>query len=133
LVLPEGAEPGIINPRLIKLSLNPKFVAAQYASYYLQSLPARIFFKSQAHGGTMEILNLGIVKSLPVCLPPIAEQRRIVIEVDRHLSIIRGVESEIDANLQRAQALRQATLATAFGLNSKPLQAHRNTRELEHK
>jgi type I restriction enzyme S subunit len=114
LVLPLGAEPGIINPRLIKLSLNPQFVAAQYASYYLQSAAARSFFKLQAHGGTMEILNLGIVKALPVCLPPLAEQVRIVAEVDRHLSIIREVEAEVDANLQRAQALRQATLAKAF-------------------
>jgi type I restriction enzyme, S subunit len=114
LVLPDGAEPGIINPRLIKLSLNPKFVIAQYASYYLQSAPARRFFKLQAHGGTMEILNLGIVKALPICLPAIAEQARIVSEVDRHLSIIREVEAEIDTNLQRAQALRQATLAKVF-------------------
>lgn len=114
LVLPEGAEPGIINPRLIKLSLNPQFVTAQYASYYLQSAPARSFFKLQAHGGTMEILNLGIVKALPVCLPPLAEQSRIVAEVDRHLSIIREVEAEVDANLKRGQALRQSTLAKAF-------------------
>jgi type I restriction enzyme S subunit len=117
LVLPDGAEPGIINPRLIKLSLNPKFVIAQYASYYLQSAPARRFFKLQAHGGTMEILNLGIVKALPICLPPIAEQTRIVAEVDRHLSIVREVEVEVDDNLQRAQALRQATLVNAFSMS----------------
>jgi type I restriction enzyme S subunit len=49
---------------------------------------------------------------LPV--PPAAEQARIVAEVDRHLSIIREVEVEVEANLQRAQALRQATLAKAF-------------------
>lgn len=39
---------------------------------------------------------------------------RIVTEVDRHPSIIREVESEVDANLQGAQALRQAALAMAF-------------------
>jgi type I restriction enzyme S subunit len=50
---------------------------------------------------------------LPV--PPIAEQVRIVAEVDRHLSIVREVEAEVATNLQRAQALRQATLAKAFG------------------
>ena len=47
-------------------------------------------------------------------LPPLAEQHRIVAEVDRRLSIIREVEAEVDANLQRAQALRQATLSSAF-------------------
>jgi len=51
---------------------------------------------------------------LPIALPPIREQARIVAEVDRHLSILREVEAEVDANLQRAQTLRQATLAKAF-------------------
>lgn len=114
LVLPENAEPGIINPRLIKLSLNPSFVAPAYAAYMIQSSWAAQFFKAQAHGGTMEILNLGIVKALPVPLPPVVEQHRIVAEVDRLLSIAREAEAEVEANLKRAQGLRQAILARAF-------------------
>ncbi len=51
---------------------------------------------------------------LPIALPPVGEQTRTVAEVDRHLSIIRDVEAEVDANLQRAHALRQATLSKAF-------------------
>ena len=42
------------------------------------------------------------------------EQHRIVAEVDRRKSIAREVEAEVDANLKRAQALRQAVLARAF-------------------
>ena len=60
------------------------------------------------------------IKAIPLSIPTMSEQTRIVAEVDRHMSIIREVEAEVDANLQRAQALRQATLATAFGLNSTP-------------
>jgi type I restriction enzyme, S subunit len=52
--------------------------------------------------------------SISIPLPPLAEQLRIVAEIDRHLSIIREVEAEVDANLQRAQALRQSTLTSAF-------------------
>jgi type I restriction enzyme S subunit len=52
--------------------------------------------------------------SASIALPPLAEQARIVAEVDRHLSIIREVEVEVDANLKRAQALRQATLSKQF-------------------
>jgi type I restriction enzyme S subunit len=47
-------------------------------------------------------------------VPPITEQARIVAEVERHLSIVREVEAEVDANIQRAQVLRQATLSKAF-------------------
>lgn len=60
-------------------------------------------------------LNTGFGFTVP--LPPQVEQARIVAEVDRHLSIIREVETEVDANLKRAQALRQATLAKAFAVN----------------
>ena len=62
----------------------------------------------------LHTLSVGKVSRLPIGVPPLQEQSRIVTEVDRHLSIIREVEAEVDANLQRAQALRQATLAKAF-------------------
>lgn len=52
--------------------------------------------------------------SMAIALPPLAEQRRIVSEVDRRLSILGEVEAEVDANLKRAGALRRATLAKAF-------------------
>ncbi len=52
--------------------------------------------------------------SVLIPLPSREAQAAIIAEVDCHLSIIREVEAEVDANLQRAQALRQATLAKAF-------------------
>ncbi len=58
-----------------------------------------------------------MLSDCPCLCRPFAEQTRIVAEVDRHLSIIREVEAEVDTNLKRAQALRQATLAKAFPLN----------------
>ena len=67
-----------------------------------------------ASGGVQPNLNLSLVRAVCVPLPPLAEQARIVAEVDRHLSIIREVEIEVDINLQRAQALRQATLSKKF-------------------
>ena len=62
----------------------------------------------------LHTLSVGKVSRLPIGVPSLKEQARIVAEVDRHLSIIREVEAEIDANLQRAQTLRQATLSTTF-------------------
>jgi type I restriction enzyme, S subunit len=125
LVLPPTAMPGIINPRLLKLSLNQTHIAPAYAAYLLQSAWARHYFKLQAHGGTMEILNLGIIKALPVPLPPLDEQRRTVEEVDRRLSLLREVEAQVEINLKRAERLRQAILTQAFtsGLLSRCLEA----------
>ena len=68
-----------------------------------------------ASGGVQPNLNLSLVRAIRVPLPPLREQHRIVAEVDRRLSIVREVEAEVDANLKRAQTLRQAVLARAFG------------------
>jgi type I restriction enzyme S subunit len=54
------------------------------------------------------------LEAVYVLVPPLNMQRSIVAEVDRHLSVICGVEAEVDANLQRSQALRQATLQSVF-------------------
>jgi type I restriction enzyme S subunit len=67
-----------------------------------------------ASGGVQPNLNLSLVRAVCVPLPPLSEQARMVAEVDRHLSIIREVEAEVDASLQRAQTLRISSLAKAF-------------------
>jgi type I restriction enzyme S subunit len=112
--LPQNAIPGIINPRLLKLTLNQAHIAPKYAAYMLQSSWAGHYFKLQAHGGTMEILNLGIIKALPLPLPPLAEQHRVVAEIDRRFSLIHEVETQVEANLMRAERLRQSLLTRAF-------------------
>lgn len=49
-----------------------------------------------------------------IALPPSAEQRRVVAEVDRRLSFVGGVEAEVYANLKRAKALRPDVRPRAF-------------------
>jgi len=92
LILPDDCAPGIINPRLLKLSLNRSGVNAKFIKILLESATTRAFFKLAAHGGTMEILNLGILKTLPIALPPPAEQTRIVAEMERRLSVVGELE-----------------------------------------
>ena len=87
-------------------------VAPKYLAYVLRTREQEMLAKSTAT--TIAYLNKENCNSITVPLPPLAEQARIVAEVDRHLSIVREVEAEVDTNLKRAQALRQATLAKAF-------------------
>ncbi len=47
-------------------------------------------------------------------LPPLAEQERIVSETERRLSIVDEMETVVEANLARAERLRQAILNRAF-------------------
>jgi type I restriction enzyme S subunit len=54
------------------------------------------------------------VEGMAIPLPPLAEQTRIVAEVERRLSVVAELESVVTANLQRATRLRQAILQKAF-------------------
>jgi type I restriction enzyme S subunit len=67
-----------------------------------------------AVGSGVKHLRVGDVERLPIPLPPIAEQLRIVAEVDRRLSLVRVVEVEVEANLKRAERLRQSVLSKLF-------------------
>jgi type I restriction enzyme, S subunit len=89
-------------------------ISAEFLLSALLSPVVKDLIDRVAVGSGVKHLRVGDVERLPVPLPPIAEQRRIVSEVDRRLSLLLSVEEEVDVNLKRAQALRQATLHRAF-------------------
>jgi type I restriction enzyme S subunit len=67
-----------------------------------------------AYGAGKPGLSLDQVRSLPVALPPPDEQHQIVAEVERRLSVIEELEATVEANLTRADRLRQSILGKAF-------------------
>lgn len=101
----------LIRVRVDKSTLRPEFAAIA-----LRCESARRYFRSKAQGiaGSMPKIDQAVVEGFEIPLPTLAEQERIVAEVDRRLSIVREVEAEVDANVKRAQALRQAVLARAY-------------------
>ena len=59
-------------------------------------------------------LSVGKVSGLLVPLPPLAEQQRIVAEVERRFSRTDVLEAQVNANFMRAEGLRQSILSRAF-------------------
>lgn len=113
LILSESADQGIINPRLVKLSLHEN-ISRAFIKFYLNSPLALGFFKGFSHGGTMDILNLGILKELPIALPPIEEQTQIVSRVEELFAFADRIEQKANAALERVNNLTQSILAKAF-------------------
>ena len=99
---------------LIKVRFGSR-VTPQWAMTWLLSPGGRREIESVSSSTSgLHTLSTGKVARLPIPVPPVPDQHRIVAEVDRRLSIVREVEAEVDANLKRAQALRQAVLTRAF-------------------
>lgn len=84
----------------------------EYVYYYLYSRYEET--RRGSSGNNQLALNRSRVQSIPFPLPPLAEQERIVAEVERRLSLVDALETALAANLTRAARLRQAILRRAF-------------------
>jgi type I restriction enzyme S subunit len=70
-------------------------------------------YEQYMYGAGRPHLSFDQLKMTAVVLPPLAEQQRIVAEVERRLSVVAEVEA-VAANLKRAERLRQSILKRAF-------------------
>lgn len=70
--------------------------------------------KGSQDGKDLPHVSGGVVNSAPFPLPPLAEQQRIITEVDRLLSIADETETVLRAQRKRAEVLRRAVLKAAF-------------------
>ena len=59
-------------------------------------------------------ISMSVLATATVPIPPLAEQHRIVAEVDRRLSILGEVQAEVETNLTHGERLRHAVLSAAF-------------------
>lgn len=85
-----------------------------YVAWTISSEITQGQIREISYGMTKQGLNLEDVKSLAIPLPSLAEQRRIVAEVERRLSFIDQLERTLETNLARANRLRQSILKRAF-------------------
>ncbi len=70
---------------------------------------------------TRQRINLGNAKALPIPLPPLAEQRRIVAKVDQLMALVDELETHLAASRATAKNLLEALVAelTAAGAPSR--------------
>lgn len=74
--------------------------------------------RRERSGNNQQALNTDLVEQIPIPVPALAEQMRIVTEVAHRLSILREVEVEIEANFKRADGLRQPILGKSFSVGT---------------
>jgi len=114
LVLSNNCMPGIINPRLIKVSLDSEKMHPFFFKYYFESGYLRSLYKEKVHGATMDVLNMGMIKELPFAWCPIDEQVQVIEEIEARMTICDNIENTVDTALQQAEAMRQSILKQAF-------------------
>jgi type I restriction enzyme S subunit len=105
--------PATINQAIAAIQLTKE--TAQYRPFVrLCLLHEYVRLRKAARGGAQPNLNLSLIRGIRLHLPPMAEQDRIVAEVDRCLSLADAAERTVTAGLAKAKRLRQAILKRAF-------------------
>lgn len=102
------------NQQINALTVVEAFVHPEFVFWFFVSPDGQKQVVGNSSATTLPILNKSKFEALAIPLPPPAEQHQIVAEVERRLSIVAGAEAQVDANLRRADRLRQSILKQAF-------------------
>jgi type I restriction enzyme S subunit len=114
MVVSDRNLPALFESNMMRLRTS-ELIDARYVETYLRTATGRASLIANAKWAVNQAsINQGDVASTLIPLPPAAEQRRIVAEVERRLSTVDEIEAVVAANLKRAERLRQAILKRAF-------------------
>jgi len=111
-VFPEGAEPGIINPRLIKAEIND----AHNPYYFRELLKSEVVFKQfelLSRGGTMGVINIAILSEILAVVPTINEQMDIVQYIKQQKEKFGVLITQANKAIQLLKERRTALISAA--------------------
>ncbi len=99
---------------LIQFRLASPLETSWYCFYFLKSPTGQSRLKVGGAGVGRPNLNAPTIESIGFGVPPLAEQARILVEVERLLWVVEALRHEVNRNLARCSRLRQSILKWAF-------------------
>ncbi|WP_163536359.1 restriction endonuclease subunit S [Gracilibacillus sp. YIM 98692] len=109
-IVPEDVEPGIINPRLLKITFDKTIASVKYYKYFMSS---KIFYNQlskYSQGGTMGVINSKTLKSIYYPCPPLYEQIKIYQTIKSFDNKISHEQFKLTKLIQLKQGLMQQLL-----------------------
>jgi len=113
--VPDDFEEGIINQALLRVRLNNNAIGNVFFKMLFRSPYFQKQILANATGSAIaNVKGVNELKAIPLPLPPLEEQKAIIPIIEEHISVVSVFERQIDANLKRAERLRQSILKKAF-------------------
>ncbi|PCI20918.1 MAG: restriction endonuclease subunit S [Piscirickettsiaceae bacterium] len=101
----------IKNVALFKISSEQN---SRFLKYYLESPFVTEKMTREAKGTTQKFVGLGYLRSFPMLLPPLTEQKRIVAILDQAFAEIDKARANAEQNLKNARELFESYLQQIF-------------------
>jgi type I restriction enzyme S subunit len=98
--------PAALNQRVARLVPKPDAgIDAQYLLRFLHSSTFSSFLEERAHGAAQANVSPSVISEVPIPLPPLEEQQRIVAVLDEAFEGLARARAHAEANLQNAREL----------------------------
>lgn len=131
VVVPKEFEQGIINPRLMKISFDKKIINPIYFKFFFKSEYLLRQLSKLSRGGTMDIINVGIVKEIKINIPPIKLQNKFALIVEKAENVKEKYVDSLKELENLFGALSQKAFKGELDLSKLDISAH--IREIEKK
>lgn len=111
----KGEREAIFAGYLIRINRIESLIDASYLTYFLNTQSAKSYGNSvRSFGVNQSNINGTKLKTYPIPLCTLEEQRLIVEELENKLSVCDKIEETITNSLQQAETLKQSILKKAF-------------------
>ena len=113
-IFPENAEKGILHPCLIRLQMNEELILKEYLIGFIQDsvlFKQSIFFESNAT--TIEVIYSGTMKQVPVPVPPVEEQQKIIKYLSELKNKVQLATEKLENEIMLLQEYRTALISEA--------------------
>ena len=113
-IVPENVKKGIINQALLKLTPK-KNLDVQYLKYWMKSPDFNERIQENTVGAAIKnVASVKILKQIQIPVPPLPEQKQIVVLLDQAFAAIDKAKANIEKNIANAKELFQSKLNEIF-------------------
>ena len=117
VAIASGIQGPTIYPDLImRMNPDPEQALTEFLYYQMRTPALRREISDRAQGAnpTMKKISNGAVRTLPICVPPIPEQHRVIAQLDALASETQRLESIYRQKLAALNELKKSLLHQAF-------------------
>jgi len=118
IIIPEPTEPTTFSGFTIRGRIEDKRALPLFYAYFFKSRDFAEMIKTVGQGANIRNLSQGILNHLRVPLPPLAEQKAIVAEINAEQALV-AANRELASHFEKKI---QATLARVWGADEAPFQ-----------
>ena len=114
VTLNEFRQPISLLSSVCLIKTNTKIAGNRFLKYFIQSNNCQRNMLNNLTGTAIKRIILQRIKMLPIPLPSLPEQEKIVEEIEKRFNVADELEKTVKDSLQKAEQLKQSILKKAF-------------------